>query len=245
MSWCGVILAVEHFVKEKAITVGVTQKSDFAIPSMLSSSQHPIVTQSGGNFVLNLDDQMKGVMQKTGELKSLEDIRESTMKGTHGHEVPIGNNYFAKVSIGDIDFYFSFTAAPPRLKMRRIFERDPFFQRIFFISMVLTVVMLFSLSKLKLPTAIDAEQCRSGLRRFFTSLRSSSSRLQSRRLNLRRSRLRRRSRKKPQKETPKPKVPEPPKPKPTPKETVKVTITPKPQETHKPPPKEMGVAKPE
>ena len=157
MSWCGVILEVEHFIHEKSVTVGNSQKSDFGIPPLLTSSQYSIVIQRGGGFVLNLDSQMKGVMQKSGELKTLDDIRDNVMRGPQGYEVPIGNSDFAKISLGDIDFYFSFTAAPPKLKMRRIFDRDPFFLKIFLSSMALSAVAVFSLFNMEVPQNVEPE----------------------------------------------------------------------------------------
>ncbi len=158
MSWCGVILNVEHFVTERAVTIGNSRKSDFAIPATFSSNQYPIVIKRKGEFVLNLDGQMKGVMQRNGELDNLDAVRSTTVKSANGYEVPIKNSDFAKISIGEIDFYFSFTSAPPRLKRRRLLDRDPFFQRIFFLSMALTGILLFSLSKMDLPNPIEAEQ---------------------------------------------------------------------------------------
>ncbi|MEO5970831.1 MAG: AgmX/PglI C-terminal domain-containing protein, partial [Bdellovibrionia bacterium] len=153
MSWCGAILSVEHFVNEKTVTVGSTLKSDFGIPPLLSSGQYAIVTRTGDGFVINLDAKMKGVIQKAGSLLSLDDVRKSG-----GSQAAIGNEDFAKVSVGDIDFYFSFTAAPPRLKRRKILQRDPFFSRVFFSSILLTAIMLFALTKVTIPQNIDVEQ---------------------------------------------------------------------------------------
>ena len=153
MSWCGAILSVEHFVNEKTVTVGSTLKSDFGIPPLLSSGQYAIVTRTGDGFVINLDSKMKGVIQKAGELLTLEGVRK-----TGGSQAPLGNEDFAKISLGDIDFYFSFTAAPPRLKRRKILQRDPFFSRVFFSSILLTAISLFALTKVNIPQNIDVEQ---------------------------------------------------------------------------------------
>ena len=158
MSWCGIILNIEHFIKEKKVTIGSTRKSDFGIPSVLSSSQYTIVTQSRDGFILNLDSKMTGVMQKEGQLKDFEEIRSSLVSGPHGHEIAIGQKDFAKISIGDIDFYLSYTAAPPRLKRKKILERDPFFQKIFSFSMILTVLALIILSKTKFKQNAEMEQ---------------------------------------------------------------------------------------
>jgi hypothetical protein len=157
MSWCGVILAVEHFVTQKTVTVGVTKKSHFPIPPILGSAHFPIVSKKGDRFVLNLDPQMQGVLQKSGELKQLEELRGQSVQGPNGHEVALGPKDFAKVSIGEVDFYLSFTSAPPQLKMRRIFDRDPFFQKIFISSMLITGFIVYGVSTMKVPQNIEPD----------------------------------------------------------------------------------------
>jgi TonB family protein len=231
MSWYGVILTVEHFVSEKKITIGNTPKSDFAIPPLLSSSHYPIVVQRGGAFILNIDSQMKGVIHHSGELRNLDEVRGTTMRGPNGYEVPIGNNDFAKISIGEIDFYFSFTAAPPRLKMRKLLDRDPFFQKIFYVSMILTAVAIFSLMKMEVPKSIEAEQVPE---RIATILYQPEKFINPPPVQVK----------------PTPRATPAPVPKETPKTVVtpppqkpapKVVVTPKAQLTHRPIPKEMKV----
>jgi hypothetical protein len=159
MSWYGSILAVEHFVNEKRVTIGNSPNSNFSIPPLLSSAQFPVVSKNGGDgFVLNLDAQMKGVIQQNGELSSITEARSHAVRGANGYEVPLGNQDFAKITIGEIDFYFSYTSAPPRLKRRRLLEKDPFFTKVFSVSMLMTVALLYTLSKVQLPQAVDVEQ---------------------------------------------------------------------------------------
>jgi outer membrane biosynthesis protein TonB len=229
MSWCDVILNVQHFVNEKSITVGGSRKSDFGIPTG-SSGQMKIVTQEGGGFVLNLDNSMKGVMQSSGDLRNLDEIREQANSGSA--QIPIGNNDFAKISIGEVDFYFSFTAAPPRLKRRRLFERDPFFLKIFSFSMIFTVLFMITLSRVKLPKSIDADQVPD---RIATILYQPEKFMRPPPVPVPKP-------KPTEKPKPEPKVEVPPPPKPVPKQTVKVTIKPKPPEPKKPIPKVMNVA---
>ncbi len=159
MSWYGSILDVEHFVHEKKVTVGNTSDNDFSIPPLLSSAQFPMVMKSRGEgFVLNIDSQMKGVIQQNGQLSNLDEVRGHASRGTHGYEVPLGSNDFAKIAIGEVDFYFSYTAAPPRLKRRRIIEKDAFFNKVFVISMTMTAALLFTLFKVQLPQNVEVEQ---------------------------------------------------------------------------------------
>lgn len=152
MSWHGTILDVEHFVKEKAVTIGTARTSDFGIPPLLSAKRYAIVTRRGEDFVLNLDDRMKGVLQRKGGLENLEQVR------AQGSEVVIGNDDFAKVSIGDVDFYMSYTAAPPRLKGGNWFERDALLWKVLGASLALTGVTVNLLLGARVPQDLEAEK---------------------------------------------------------------------------------------
>ncbi len=231
MSWHGSILDVEHFVHEKRVTVGNTPNNDFAIPPLLSSAQFPLVAKNHGDgFYLNLDSQMQGVIQQNGELSSLAEVRGHAIRGAHGYEVPLGNQDFAKITIGEIDFYFSYTAAPPVLRRRRILEKDPFFTKVFSVSMLMTVALLFTLFKVQLPQSVDVEQVPE---RIATILYQPEKFM-----------------KPPQVVKPSVKVAEPPvkeeppQPvKPEPNKVTKVTLDQKPADLHKPIPKVMSVTK--
>ena len=151
MSWHNTILDVEHFVKETEVTVGHERKNDFWIPPLLSTTRFSLVTRSGEDFMLNLDSKMRGVIQTKGNLRRLPDPKGSQV-------VHLGKNDFAKVTVGEIDFYLSHTSAPPRLKRRKLFERDAFFVKILASSLALTGLLVTSLMKANVPQSIEAEQ---------------------------------------------------------------------------------------
>lgn len=155
MSWSDTILDVEHYVNQNQVTVGSDRESDFGIPPVLQSgSQYPIATRSGDAYSLGIDPSMKGVVQRAGQVLTLEQIRAVTGSST----LTLGQNEFAKISVGDVDFYFSYTAAPPRLKPRRLLERDPFLRRIMLASMGFTAALLLTMFKIDLPQEIEVEE---------------------------------------------------------------------------------------
>lgn len=156
MSWMDTVLDVEHFVDQKTITLGTRKSCDFAIPPLLSSDNYPLVTRTPGGFILNLDSKMSGVVQRKGELKNLDDIH--AMAGSHGRAVGIDKDDFAKITVGDIHFYISFTAAPPRLKPSKVLERDPLFFKICLTSLVLSAITFTALMNAHVPQNLDAEQ---------------------------------------------------------------------------------------
>ncbi|MDR3608270.1 MAG: AgmX/PglI C-terminal domain-containing protein [Oligoflexia bacterium] len=228
MSWRDTVLDVEHFVSEKTVTVGTTRKSDFGIPPLLGSKTYAIASRTGGEeFTLNLDAKMRGVVQRKGRLETLEELRGS------GGQLALGNDDFAKLSIGEVDFYLSYTAAPPTLKTRQLFDSDPLFFKIFLGSMAMTAAVVAALVNINVTPMVDAEQVPE---RIATILYQPEKYVEKPKI------VRAEPQPKEREVTPPPKV-EPPKPKPQPKPTptVKVTLTPKAIPTPKPVPKEMHV----
>ena len=228
MSWNETILSVEHFVTEKTVTVGTTRACDFGIPPTLSSSKFGLISREGESFYLNFDPKMKGVVQQHGTLKSLYAVKDQAPTGTP--RVPIDHEDFAKISIGNIDFYVSFTAAPPRLKRSRLLERDPFLFRIMFLSFLFTTLSIVGLLKAKVVPNLDAEQIPD---RIATIL------YQPEKYGYQYKEF------KPVEKT-KPETPtrdEPPKPKPTPQKTTKIDLTQKKPDETKKIPKEISTGK--
>jgi pSer/pThr/pTyr-binding forkhead associated (FHA) protein/outer membrane biosynthesis protein TonB len=217
MSWHGTILDVEHFVDEKQVTLGTAKEADFAIPN--SSPKFPLITRIGQEFVLNLDAQMTGVIQRKQELSLLEDLRKSVV----GNHVPLAKDDFAKLSFGEIDFYLSFTAAPPRLKPQKM-NADPLFMRIFFASLALMGATLLALSQINVPDTLDTEPVPERIATIlYQPEKYTYEKDKSKIVNV----------------EDEPKVAEK---KPVPQPTVKLNIQPHPQNEKKPIPKEMNVA---
>src|SRR5690606_17740803 len=57
-----------------------------------------------------------------------------------------------------IDFYVSFTAAPPRLKRRRVSERDPIFRRYLLGSLTFTAFLLWLLFRVEVRQNVEIEE---------------------------------------------------------------------------------------
>lgn len=150
MSWFGTILNSEHFLKEKKIFLGNHRGSHFPAPLVLSSKKYEILTKSQDGFLLNINHDMGGVVYKKGEMKPLSDYFST-------NSVFLEKNDFAKILLGEIEFCFRFTAAPPCLKHRRLFERDSFFNRIFISSLLLTSLALVSILRMSPVINVDPE----------------------------------------------------------------------------------------
>lgn len=163
MSWRGTIFDIAHFVKEPTVYLGPDRSCHFGIPDFLGQKRFPFVEFHGEEATLHIDPKMTGVIQREGNLRSLDEIRlqgGSVGAGPGGGvtRLPLRRSDFAKVRIAEIDFYLSFTAAPPLLKSRRLFEKDPLMKRVVGISLLLTFLFLFTVSKMDTPQKIEAEQ---------------------------------------------------------------------------------------
>jgi hypothetical protein len=143
MSWEGVILDVEHFLNEQSVTVGETRKADFAAPFFSPGGQFELITHHGDDFKLSVLPGSKGVIQRVGRMQRIEELKES--------QVLLQTGDFAKMSVGTVDFYLSFTAAPPKLKRRKIWVADPFFFRVLTGSLGMTLALLLAMLSIQLP----------------------------------------------------------------------------------------------
>ena len=155
MSWSDSILDVEHFVDRASVTIGSDVGNDFTIPSLLPSGAYPLAqVHSEGNYAISLDGRMKGVVQRQGQIFQLEQVR--AMLGSQ--PLVLARNEFAKISVGDIDFFLSYTASPPTLKKRRTFEKDPYFSKILWSSLAVSGLIIAILTKLDPPKPMEVEQ---------------------------------------------------------------------------------------
>jgi len=147
-SWNDTILDIKHFVDQPTVVLGDTSKNDFLVPPVFSSgSAHTLATKNGNRWAITLDSKMKGVLYVNGELHSVEDYRK---KAGPGGSILLGENDFAKIEAGSIQFYLSQTVAPPVLREKTTIINDPFLAKTLLTSVVLTVLLLVGVSQMQL-----------------------------------------------------------------------------------------------
>jgi outer membrane biosynthesis protein TonB len=155
------------------------------------------------------------------------------LRGTGG-QISLGDQDFAKLSVGEVDFYLSYTAAPPKLKMRQLFERDPFLFKVLFVSLAFTSAIIAALLNLDVTPTLEAEQIPDRIATILYQPEKYTEKVK----------IAQTEPAPPVEKEVKPPVPTP-KPvakKPEPKPTVKVELTPHPIKTARPVPKEMTPA---
>ena len=135
-SWSESILNVEHYTDVTAAVIPAVYQNGLA---------HELARKSGDRWILNLDDKMSGVVYLNGELKSISQLRLS------GNTISIGENDFAKIESGSVSFYLSQTIAPPLLVKKTTLVSDPFLAKSLVVSLVLTCMIIFGVSKMDPP----------------------------------------------------------------------------------------------
>ncbi|MBU6376578.1 MAG: TonB family protein [Bdellovibrionales bacterium] len=150
MAWRGLILDIQHFTKDGQVRVGDSINADFGIPAILSNRTHVLVSIQGEQRLLHIDPKMKGVFHRGGKLERVESLASSS--------IAFGSSEFAKISAGEVDFYLASTSAPPRLRAGSDRRRDAFLAKTLLLSLLFTGSLFFSLSQIRVPQQIEAEQ---------------------------------------------------------------------------------------
>ncbi len=147
--WWSTVLACEHHVSMKAITIGQGKNVDFFVP--MPGDRIELCTPQRGSWDLCLDSAMSGVLQRKGTLHKLSELAQ-------GGLISLFEGDFVKVQIGEMDMYCCFTEAPPRIRHARFFERDPLWWAILLSTVALSVLMGFVLSRMHIDHELNIEQ---------------------------------------------------------------------------------------
>ncbi len=148
MYWGDVILDVQHLVDNKDVTIGEGKDATFCVPGMASS--FPLVSFDGGAAQLQFSGDMRGIVRSGKELIPLDKLG-----GTRFH---LKQNDLAKIEFKDISFYVNYSPMPPHLKRQRVLERDPFYTRIWFTSLLLTLALVALLVGIEPPKKLETEE---------------------------------------------------------------------------------------
>lgn len=147
MYWGDVILDVKHIVDHKDITLGETKKATFAVPGM--SSDFSLVSFDGG-VSLNFMPGMTGVVRSDKQMISLDKLG--------GTKFNLKQNDLAKIQFKDISFFVSYSPLPPHLRGQRIMERDFYFTKIWFTSLICTAAVVFLLLITEKDKTLEVEE---------------------------------------------------------------------------------------
>ena len=151
-SWNNTILNVKHFVTEEEVILGDSRDHDFVVPPIFQlGNEHRLVGKQNGHWVIHLDQKMKGVLYLNGELHTVESYRENHLAPSSNGTIVLGENDFAKIEAGSVQFYLSQTVSPPVLRKQTTIISDPFLAKSLIGSLLITLLILFGISKMDNP----------------------------------------------------------------------------------------------
>ncbi len=91
-------------------------KNDLVVPVEDLPDSYPVFEVKDGRYVLNFTDDMEGRVSGGGEVKSLDEFRESGKadKGEKGYTVPLSPSSRGRIQFGEVTLLFQFVTPPPK-----------------------------------------------------------------------------------------------------------------------------------
>ncbi len=154
MYWGAVIMSVKHFTQDESVSIGDSEKADFVVPGVGSST--PLVSVQGGEVSVHITPEMKGVVRARSGLRSFDELRKE--KGSSSFVLSLRQDDMAKIEIHGMSFFLGYSPVPPHLRARRILERDPLYTRIWFTSLGLTLALILLVLSMSEPEPLPVEE---------------------------------------------------------------------------------------
>jgi outer membrane biosynthesis protein TonB len=147
MYWGDVILDVRHIVDHEPVTLGEDKKATFCVPGI--HTDLPLVSFDDG-VNLQFTSEMKGVVRTGKQVVPLADLGATRFL--------LKQNDQAKIQYRDITFYLSYAPLPPHLRRQRMMERDPFYTKIWFSSLLLTAAFIVLMASIQPEKKLETEE---------------------------------------------------------------------------------------
>lgn len=138
--WDSVILDIRHYAEQQVLQIGSEKNADFLVPGF--PDPFPIISFENGECTLSFTEAMDGIVRTKQKLSTLKELKAERRESGASFRLVLKSTDFVKLQVNGITFFISFTPAPPHLKRQRVLERDPFFFRIWFSSLLLSILFI-------------------------------------------------------------------------------------------------------
>ncbi len=158
--WGDHILDVSNYFDPVVLTVGESPSNEYIIPSEGIPDEFPLVTiEEDGSAYLAFTEGMSGTVRARDRIYTLNDLREEKFvkKFANYHVVPLKQDDFAKVSIGNINFFMLYVRPAPRIKAAPFFDNDALILRTMIGSFLLLALMIVGMSFIEVPKPVTIE----------------------------------------------------------------------------------------
>jgi TonB family protein len=145
--WGDYILDISNFYEPRTLSVGESPINDYIIPSVGIPDEFPLIEiEEDANAYLAFTDEMSGTVRAREKIYTLEKLKDEKFVKKRGdsYVLQLKQDDFAKLTIGDINFFILYVKPAPRIKRAPLFERDPLILRSFIGSAIF--LLLFGLA---------------------------------------------------------------------------------------------------
>jgi hypothetical protein len=158
--WGEHILDVSNYADPIVLTVGEDAKNHYIIPSVGIPEEFPLVSiEEDGTAHLSFTSEMKGTIRCRDKIYSVDELTQEKFVRKSGSSfvVALRRDDFAKLSIGNINFFILYVKPAPRILPPPMFDRDVLLMRTFIGSALLLVLFFVSVSFVPKPTPVTID----------------------------------------------------------------------------------------
>lgn len=158
--WGDHILDVSNYYTPVVLTVGESPRADYIIPSVGIPDEFPLVTiEDDGNAHLAFTGDMTGTVRARDKIYTVKDLKEEKFvkRFAEYFVLPLKQDDFAKLSIGNVNFFVLYVKPAPRIKPAPFFEKDALLIRTMIGSLLFLLFFLVSVSLVPKPKPVTIE----------------------------------------------------------------------------------------
>jgi hypothetical protein len=155
--WGDHILDVSNYHDPVVLTVGEAPSNEYIIPSDGIPDEFPLITiEEDGTAYLAFTEDMSGTVRARDKIFSLKDLREEKFvkKFSDYFIVSLKQEDFAKVSVGNINFFMLYVRPAPRIKPAPFFDNDVLLVRTIIGSFLLLMLLFVGMSFVEPPKPV-------------------------------------------------------------------------------------------
>lgn len=155
--WGDHILDVSNYYDPVILTAGESPSNEYIIPSEGIPDEFPLVTiEEDGTAYLAFTEEMSGTVRARDKIFSLTDLREEKFvkRFSNYYVVALKQEDFAKVSVGNINFFMLYVKPAPRIKAAPMFDNDALLVRTMIGSFLFLMILFLSMSFIEPPKPV-------------------------------------------------------------------------------------------